>query len=178
MIRVVANPTLVARETAPAHDEGDGAPRKAGRHAAHTFGRVVGAAHRAGGRRRRRASTPSGNCTRPSAAKSWSLTAAATRTATRAPSTCLRVCRASRPGESHRGDGALRRVFEGVQQSPQCGPEQLPPETGTSRTTGSATIATTSAAPSAPVASVTWGAARRFTLKPRKKMPASLEADA
>ena len=32
--------------------------------------------------------------------------------------------------------------------------------------------------PRAPVASVSWGAARRFTLKPRKKMPASLEADA
>ena len=32
--------------------------------------------------------------------------------------------------------------------------------------------------PSAPVASVSWGAARRFTLKPRKKVPASLEADA
>ena len=32
--------------------------------------------------------------------------------------------------------------------------------------------------PRAPVASVTWGASRRFTLKPRKKVPASLEADA
>ena len=30
----------------------------------------------------------------------------------------------------------------------------------------------------APVASVSWGASRRFTLKPRKKVPASLEADA
>lgn len=31
---------------------------------------------------------------------------------------------------------------------------------------------------SAPIASVSWGAARRFTLKPRKKVPASIEADA
>ena len=46
---------------------------------------------RAGGRRRRRASTRSGNRTRPRGGKSWSLTGAATRTATRGPSATSRT---------------------------------------------------------------------------------------
>ena len=134
----------------------------------------------AGGRRRRRASTRSGNCIRPRAGKSWCLTAAATRTATRAFGDVSyayagQVAQAT-PIEATAPCGEFLAECNAALGSDlnSCLQNWYEPDhwLGDHRDDERALV------PSAPVASVSWGAARRFTLKPRKKMPASLEADA